>query len=130
VRRISTTARPEVTGRKTGHRLLDYQALRERGLPWSRVHLARLEAAGKFPQHINVGENSIAWLESEVDAFIEAKAAERDAKAAERDAKADSPVTDSDHGRHDGVETQRTYVTVRAPAKMMKPRNPLAERPS
>jgi len=42
-------ARPEVTGKKTGRRLLDYQALRERGIPWSRVHIARLEAAGKFP---------------------------------------------------------------------------------
>src|SRR5262245_8258483 len=42
-------ARPEVTGKKTGRRLLDYQALRQRGIPWSRVHIARLEAAGKFP---------------------------------------------------------------------------------
>jgi prophage regulatory protein len=74
-------ARPEVTGKKTGRRLLDYQALRERGIPWTRVHLGRLEAAGKFPLHINVGDNSTAWFEDEVDDFLEAKAAERDAKA-------------------------------------------------
>ena len=48
--------RPEVTGRKTGRRLLDYKALKERGIPWTRIHLARLEAAGKFPLHIEVGE--------------------------------------------------------------------------
>jgi prophage regulatory protein len=76
--------RPEVTGRKTGRRLLDYQAIRARGIPWSRVHLARLEAAGKFPLRIDVGENSIAWFEDEVDDFIEMKAAERAAKAAAR----------------------------------------------
>jgi prophage regulatory protein len=78
------TAHPDVTGRKTGRRLLDFQALKGRGIPWSRVHLARLEAAGKFPLHIDVGENSTAWFEDEIDDFLEAKAAERDAKAAAR----------------------------------------------
>jgi prophage regulatory protein len=71
-------ARPEVTGKKTGRRLLDYQALRERGIPWSRVHIARLEAARKFPLHINLGENSVAWFEDEIDDFLEAKATARD----------------------------------------------------
>ena len=70
--------RPEATGKKTGRRLLDYQALRERGIPWSRVHIARLEAAGKFPLHIDIGENSIAWFEDEIDDFLQAKAAARD----------------------------------------------------
>jgi prophage regulatory protein len=70
--------RPEVTGKKTGRRLLDYPALRERGIPWSRVHIARLEAAGKFPLHINIGENSVAWFEDEIDDFLEAKAAARE----------------------------------------------------
>jgi len=70
-------ARPEVTGKKTGRRLLDYPALRQRGIPWSRVHIARLEAAGKFPLHINLGDNSIAWFEDEIDDFLEAKAAAR-----------------------------------------------------
>ena len=72
------TTRPEVTGKKTGRRLLDYQALRARGIPWSRVHIARLEAARKFPLHINLGENSVAWFEDEIDDFLEAKAAARD----------------------------------------------------
>jgi prophage regulatory protein len=72
------TARPEVTGKKTGRRLLTYQDLRARGIPWSRVHVGRLEAAGKFPLHIDVGENSIAWFEDEIDDFLEAKAAARD----------------------------------------------------
>ena len=75
------TARPEITGKKTGRRLLNYQALKQRGIPWSRVHIARLEAARKFPLHIDVGENSIAWFEDEIDDLLEMKAAERDAKA-------------------------------------------------
>jgi prophage regulatory protein len=74
--------RPEITGRKTGRRLLDYRALKERGIPWTRVHIGRLEAAKKFPLHIDVGENSVAWFEDEIDDYLEIKAAERDAKAA------------------------------------------------
>jgi prophage regulatory protein len=93
-------ARPEVTGKKTGRRLLDYQALKERGIPWTRIHLARLEAAGKFPLHINVSDNSIAWFEDEVDDFLEAKAAERDAKAR---ASRQQHASDSDN-----LEQQRT----------------------
>ena len=71
-------ARPEVTGKKTGRRLLDYQALRERGIPWSRVHIARLEAAKKFPLHSDLGAKSIAWFEDEIDDFFEMKAAARE----------------------------------------------------
>ena len=92
-------ARPEVTGMKTGRRLLDYQALRERGIPWSRIHIKRLEAAGKFPLHIDIGENSVAWFEDEIDDHLEVKAAERDAKAAERAAKASPPIADLESDR-------------------------------
>jgi predicted DNA-binding transcriptional regulator AlpA len=100
-------ARPEVTSKKPGRRLLDFQALRERGIPCSRVHLARLEAAGKFPLHIEVGENSIAWFVDEIDDFLELKASERDAKAAALAAKADSSTTDSDCDGPLGVARKR-----------------------
>jgi len=70
-------ARPEVTGKRTGRRLLTFADLKERGIPWTRMHLGRLEAAGKFPQHIKLGENSVAWFEDEIDDFLEAKAAAR-----------------------------------------------------
>ena len=69
--------RPEVTGRRTGRRLLTFADLKARGIPWTRMHIGRLEAAGKFPQHIDLAENSIAWFEDEIDDFLEAKAAAR-----------------------------------------------------
>ena len=73
-------ARPDAPGKKTGRRLLTYPDLKARGIPWSRVHIARLEAAQKFPMHIDLGENSIAWFEDEIDDLLEMKAAERDAR--------------------------------------------------
>lgn len=37
----------------------------------------RLERAGKFPKRIQLGGNSVGWFESEIDAWMEKKAAER-----------------------------------------------------
>ena len=37
----------------------------------------RWEKAGEFPQRIQLGGNSVGWLESEIDAWIAQKAAER-----------------------------------------------------
>ncbi len=60
-------------------RLLTYQDLVAKGIKYRRQHLARLMAADKFPQKINVGEHRIAWLESEIDGWLEAKIAARNA---------------------------------------------------
>ena len=70
---------PPVGGisRRNGRRLLTFADLKARGIPFSRVHIRRLERAGKFPQHISLGENSIAWFEDEVDDFLETKAQAR-----------------------------------------------------
>jgi len=77
------TARPEVAGKRTGRRLLTFADLKERGIPWTRMHVGRLEAAGRFPQHIDLGANSIAWFEDEIDDFLEAKAAARNQRNSE-----------------------------------------------
>lgn len=37
----------------------------------------RMEKAGRFPKRLRLGGNSCGWLQSEVDAWIQAKAAER-----------------------------------------------------
>lgn len=58
-------------------KFIRYQQLRERGIPWTRVHLNRLIKAGKFPAPVALGGNSIAWVESEVDEWAERRAAAR-----------------------------------------------------
>lgn len=51
-------------------RVLDRKALRAKGVPYSNVHLLRLEAGDKFPKRFNLTENRVAWLEEEVDLWI------------------------------------------------------------
>jgi prophage regulatory protein len=58
-------------------RILDRKALRAKGVPFSNVHLLRLEKAGKFPRRFSLTENRIAWLETDVDAWIEERASSR-----------------------------------------------------
>ena len=45
---------------------------------YSQVHLMRLEKSGKFPKKIQIGPASVGFLESEVDDWIMARAAERE----------------------------------------------------
>lgn len=46
-------------------------------VPYSRQHLRRLEAKGKFPHRVAVGEARVAWVRSEVYAWIEERKAQR-----------------------------------------------------
>jgi len=67
-------------------KLLTYNHLiSEKGITYSRVHLRRLELAGKFPRSVKLGDGpqaKVAWIESEVDAWIDELAAKRDDAAA------------------------------------------------
>lgn len=45
---------------------------------YSRAHLDRLEADGRFPQRVRLGQARVAWVEEEVDEWISARVAERD----------------------------------------------------
>lgn len=59
-------------------RILRYKDLsRRKGIDWSRVHLDREERAGRFPQRVHLGPNSVGWVEDEVDEWLEKRAAER-----------------------------------------------------
>lgn len=51
----------------------------EKGISYSRPHLFRLIKAGKFPVPLKLGENRNAFVEAEIDAWLEARLAERDA---------------------------------------------------
>jgi len=70
-------------------KILNFADLKRlKGVPWSRVHIARLERVGRFPRHFDIGKNSVAWSESEVDDFIAERIAARDAKHVRPDAEA------------------------------------------
>lgn len=68
--------------RAEGRRILRFPQVKER-VPYSRMHIDRLEKAGKFPKRIRLGDNAVGWFESEVDAWVEAKAAQREAMSLE-----------------------------------------------
>jgi prophage regulatory protein len=60
-------------------KILSYADLRsERGIQFSKVHLWRLERAGKFPKRVSLGKARHGWLETEIDEWIVAPLAERD----------------------------------------------------
>jgi prophage regulatory protein len=63
-------------------RALRYRQLgAEKGISWSRQYIGRQEKAGRFPRHINLGENSVAWLEHEIDAWLDERARDRESGA-------------------------------------------------
>lgn len=61
-------------------RLLSWTQLKELGISFSREHLWRLEAAGKFPRRIYLSPQKVAWFEDEILEWL----AERDAERASR----------------------------------------------
>jgi prophage regulatory protein len=64
-------------------KLLDFNALKlEKGIDYGETQLWRLAKAGRFPKPIKIGGGRNAWVESEVDAYIKARIAERDQVAA------------------------------------------------
>jgi prophage regulatory protein len=58
-------------------RLITKRELRQI-VPYTPQHILRLEKQGKFPRRVQVGPNRVAWLESEVEAWVAGRVAERD----------------------------------------------------
>jgi prophage regulatory protein len=64
-------------------RLLSYDELRpQKGIPYSKVHLWRLEREGKFPKRVPLSESRHGWAESEIDDWIAERMASRRVEAA------------------------------------------------
>ena len=63
-------------------RLIPHDRLADKCIFYSKCHLWRLEKAGKFPKRVATGPGRYAYIESEIDAYVEQKIAERDGKAA------------------------------------------------
>jgi predicted DNA-binding transcriptional regulator AlpA len=61
-------------------RLLSFAELKARGIPHSRNHVRRLEATEPgFPRHVQISKHRIAWIEDEVDHYVESRMAQREA---------------------------------------------------
>jgi prophage regulatory protein len=61
-------------------KLLDYEALKARGINYSRTHLWRLVKARQFPKPVKLGDGARnAWVESEIDQLIADRMAAREA---------------------------------------------------
>jgi prophage regulatory protein len=58
-------------------RLLSKKQVREIVL-YSPAHIARLEAAGRFPKRVRLGQGRVGWVENEVLDWLKARIAERD----------------------------------------------------
>jgi prophage regulatory protein len=63
-----------------GVRLIGYEALKTKAIPYSKPHLWRLEKAGLFPRRVPIGAGRYGYVEAEIDAYIGQKIAERDAR--------------------------------------------------
>jgi prophage regulatory protein len=59
--------------------LIPYRDLKAKGVPYSKPHLWRLEKAGRFPKRVPIGPSRYGYVESEIDAYIDALIAARDA---------------------------------------------------
>jgi prophage regulatory protein len=51
-------------------RLVTFKELRDYGIPFSRAHVDRLEAAGAFPERIPIGVSRVVWELAEIEEFI------------------------------------------------------------
>ncbi len=58
-------------------RLLDFKELRAHGVIYTRRQIDRMEAKGKFPKRVRLGERRVAWVEKEIDEYVEALIAAR-----------------------------------------------------
>ena len=63
-------------------KLLSLADLKPKGIRYSRVHIYRLIKHGEFPRPVRLGKNRVAFVESEIEAWLNAKVAERDAATA------------------------------------------------
>jgi prophage regulatory protein len=55
-------------------RVIRYRDLKpQKGITHTRQHLLREEAAGRFPRRLQIGPNTVAWDEQEIDDWLASK---------------------------------------------------------
>jgi prophage regulatory protein len=63
--------------------LIDYRGLKERyGIKYSKSSLWNLEKENKFPKRVYLSKVRVAWVEAEIDQWINARIAARNSNAA------------------------------------------------
>ena len=63
-------------------RMLSHADLRDRGIRYSKQHIHRLIKRGLFPRPVKLGAGGTnAWLEREIDQYLEDRITARDAQA-------------------------------------------------
>jgi prophage regulatory protein len=62
--------------------LIAYESLHAKGITLSKCQIWRIEKAGKFPKRVYPSAGRVAWVESEIDAYLAACIANRSAMAA------------------------------------------------
>lgn len=80
-------------------RFLSYPDLKGRGIDFARQHLLRLEKQGKFPRRVQITEGRVAWLETEIDDWIDERAAARYAPTSDAGDDAPAPIAAAPRGR-------------------------------
>src|SRR5262249_62195243 len=70
---------PEIS---MAQRLIPYEALKAKCIPYSKPHLWRLERANKIPKRVPIRAGRYAYIEAEIDAWIDARIAARAVVAA------------------------------------------------
>ena len=57
-------------------KFLTLDQVRER-IPYSRTQIWRLEKARAFPRRVQIGPNRVAWLEAEIENWLQDRVNER-----------------------------------------------------
>jgi prophage regulatory protein len=65
-------------------RLISHDDLKVRGIPYSKVHLWRLEKQNRFPKRVPIGSGRYGYVEAEIDQYIEACIEARDQNSSSR----------------------------------------------
>lgn len=63
-------------------KLLDWDGVREKGIPYSKPHIQRLMRRRKFPRAVKLGDGPTSpnfWPEADIDRYIADRIARRDA---------------------------------------------------
>jgi len=52
-------------------RLISRDDLKAKGIPYSKVHLWRLEKQNRFPKRVPIGSGRYGYVEAEIDEYID-----------------------------------------------------------